>query len=103
MKLVFEPSAQDFLDAQRGDNEFQVILDHLLDEANSLALDPAIDGETKLAFETPIVGLVYRIFWGRSTSGRSFWYVYEPDYDRDVLRVYNIGHAGLEAPFLSRR
>ena len=104
MKPVFEPSAQEFLDSQRAEGDFQTIFNHLLDEANRLADEPEIDGETKFAFDVPFrPRTAYRIYWGRPVIGRRFWYLYEADAEHDELRIFNIGHAGLEKPFLSRR
>lgn len=103
MKPVFAPSAKDFLDALRGEGEFRTLLDHILDEVRSLADDPYIDMIGKRLYPVPAQDLIYRILWGKTILGRSFWYIYEPDEQADLLRIYNIGHAGLDDPFLSRR
>jgi hypothetical protein len=95
LKPRFEPSAQDFLDAQRNVLEYRSLFDHILDE---------VDGVDKQVYPVPhSPDLFYRILWGQSFRGRSFWYIYLADYEADTLFVYNIGEAGLEAPFLSRR
>lgn len=104
MKPLFEPSAQDFLDARQSDPSFRIIFDHILDEVRQLTFDPAYDGQAKLVFELPYASArFYRILWGETFRGEALWYIYEADYDADVLRIYNIGVAGLEPPFLSRR
>lgn len=104
MKPIFEPSAQDFLDAQLSDLDFRGLFDHILDEVRQLFLDPTVDGQNKLVYPLPYApNRSYRILWGQPYQGRSFWYIYDPDYEADLLRIYNIGHAGLEDPFLSRR
>ena len=105
MKPRFEPSAQDFLDAQQGVSDFKGLFDHILDEVRQLFLDPTVDGENKLVFPAQpyIPDQAYRIFWGRRYQGRAFWYIYQQDYDADVLYIFNIGEAGIEEPFLSRR
>jgi len=104
LKPRFEPSAQDFLDAQRNVLEYRSLFDHILDEVRQLFLDPTVDGVDKQVYPVPhSPDLFYRILWGQSFRGRSFWYIYLADYEADTLFVYNIGEAGLEAPFLSRR
>jgi hypothetical protein len=104
LKPLFEPSAQDFLDSRQGGPTFRAVFDHVLDEVRQLTLDPAYDGQTKLVFELPYPSdRFYRILWGQPFRGEALWYVYEADYDADVLYIYNIGISGLETPFLSRR
>ena len=103
MKPFFEPSAEDFLDALRSEGEFRAFLDHILDEVRALEDDPYIDMTDKLPYRVPSQDLVYRILWGRTIFSRSFWYIYETDKQAALLRIHNIGHAGLEEPFLSRR
>jgi hypothetical protein len=103
LKPVFDPSAEDFLDALSGEGQFRVLLDHILDELRALTYDPYIDMEEKFPYVVPAQDLMYRILWGRPVLGRRFWYIYEAEEAAELLRIYNIGHAGLEQPFLSRR
>jgi hypothetical protein len=104
LKPVFDPSAEDFLDAIRRNADYRLLSDHIFDEIRQLGLDPLVDLVDKFAFPVPSdPDRFYRICWGHPVIGRSFWYIYDPDYDADTLRIINIGEAGVESPFLSRR
>ena len=103
MKPILEPSAQDFLAALSSDRDFAALSNHVLDEINYIASDPSVDGESKHLVDLPEANTFYHILWGATNRGRQYWYIYEPDYDQDTVRVYNIGFVGTEKPFLSRR
>ena len=103
MKVVFQPSAELFLDALSREADCEVLLNHAFDEANELLANPFVDMEKKTLFPLPHPATnLYRILWGTPILGRSFWYIYEPDDATEVIRIYNIGYVGLEEPFLSR-
>ena len=104
MKALFQPSAEDFLRALRLDHEWEALLNHIIDEVVELSFDPTVNGQTRFVYPTPFDGLrAYTILFGEKIMGRSFWYIYEPKYDDDVLLVHNMGDAATEAPHLSRR
>jgi hypothetical protein len=104
LKALFQPSAEDFLRAQRLDLEWEALLNHIIDEVVELAMDPTVDGESRFVFPT-LFGerRTYSILYGQKIMGRSFWYIYEPKYDDDLLLVHNIGDVATEPPQLSRR
>ena len=103
MKVVFEPSAELFLDALGKEADCDVLLNHAFDEANELLANPFVDMEKKTLLPLPHSDTdFYRILWGTPILGRSFWYIYEPDDVAEVIRIHNIGYVGLDKPFLSR-
>ena len=103
MKVVFERSAELFLDALGKEADCEVLLNHALDEANELLANSFVDMEKKTLFTLPHPATnLYRILWGAPILGRSFWYIYEPDDIAEVIRIHNIGYAGLDKPFLWR-
>ena len=103
MTYEFQPSAKLFLDALNHESDREDLLDHVFDEIRLLALNPVVNMEDKYIFPIPHSDTqFYRILFGKPILGRSFWYIYEPDDQANLLHVHNIGTAGVEKPFLSR-
>lgn len=103
MKTAFGLSAERFLDALSRDIRNDLLLNHVFDEANRLAIDPYVDMVKKLFYQIPYeADVTYKVLWGEQIEGRAFWYIYDDDEDNQVLRIHNIGNAGTERPHLSR-